>query len=319
MWAGLYSELVVRACNELVMLGGQLRLDFASGTVRLRQFLPQARVGNGRVTIYLTRAGLLQQMRSIAWQVMSEPLRARYIESRYAEVCQRLSAWLGQPVTVERVNINSGQSLHDAIACTARSDAASDELLMVHLDAPAMALLRTALTQIPIASAAWNTALPTALRLIAGSQRLSIEQVNRLAVGDLILPALPSSNAEDNKGRLRLRLGRHDLFLGSLRGRSLAIDRVLLTDQKAHPMTQAAGNPIDNVALDVAFQIGEVKVTLAQLRAMAPGYTFETTVALDDPLVTVLVDGHAQGQGKLVGVGSRIGVQITAWAGRDGL
>lgn len=64
-----------------------------------------------------------------------------------------------------------------------------------------------------------------------------------------------------------------------------------------------------SVEVPVKFRLGESRLTLQQLSSLRPGFVFETTTSVNQP-VTIEVNGAAVGTGDVVVVGDRIGVVL---------
>lgn len=66
----------------------------------------------------------------------------------------------------------------------------------------------------------------------------------------------------------------------------------------------------DTLEVQLAFTVGEKHLTLAELRAIKPGYSFEFDASIDAP-IAVYANGHAIGKGELVQINERVGVRLT--------
>jgi type III secretion system YscQ/HrcQ family protein len=72
-----------------------------------------------------------------------------------------------------------------------------------------------------------------------------------------------------------------------------------------------SASEIDALEVRLTLELEERRITVGELAALAPGHTFTTTVSAASP-VTLKVNGSAVGKGRLVQVGDRLGVTITA-------
>jgi type III secretion system YscQ/HrcQ family protein len=88
------------------------------------------------------------------------------------------------------------------------------------------------------------------------------------------------------------------------------------------PATPATGNPgdtgaglsaseIDALEVRLTLELEERRITVGELATLTPGHTFSDVASLASP-VTLKVNGSAVGKGRLVQVGDRLGVMITA-------
>jgi type III secretion protein Q len=77
----------------------------------------------------------------------------------------------------------------------------------------------------------------------------------------------------------------------------------------------AAAETLDEVPVELVFELGRVAVPLGQLRTMAPGHVFDLGRDLRHP-VDVLLAGRRVGEGELVQVGERVGVRLRSFVPR---
>lgn len=70
--------------------------------------------------------------------------------------------------------------------------------------------------------------------------------------------------------------------------------------------------PLEDLPVTLDFRLGTRRLTLAQVRDLAPGAILELGINLADPL-TILANGRVIGRGHLTQVGAYLGVQITHW------
>ena len=79
----------------------------------------------------------------------------------------------------------------------------------------------------------------------------------------------------------------------------------------------ASGPVVDRLdALEVTlrFEVGELEVTLGELRNIRPGHVFELSQPLNQSVVRILAHGNMLGKGHLVAVGEKLGVRVTEFA-----
>jgi type III secretion protein Q len=80
-------------------------------------------------------------------------------------------------------------------------------------------------------------------------------------------------------------------------------------DEAAGSAAAAAAPDLADLELSVVFELGEKRLTLAELEQLRPGMTFDLGKGLAEP-VTIRVNGTAVGTGEPVQVGDRVGVRI---------
>jgi type III secretion protein Q len=168
-----------------------------------------------------------------------------------------------------------------------------------------------------------DEALPLALRAEIGHSRLSAGDLAALAPGDVLLldaawtgPRRVLWLSADGRAGLHVQLSApaDDTADGtppappSLTVLSPWTATMPVADNAVDPATFSAAS-LDDVPLRVSFDLGELTLTLAQLRAMQPGQVLE----LGHPLagaVRIRANGALVGDGELVEVDGQLGVSV---------
>ncbi len=94
-------------------------------------------------------------------------------------------------------------------------------------------------------------------------------------------------------------------------------DRVTVTGEAGYeseatpdPDTGASPDGIEALELPIAFEIDTARISLAELRAMRPGYVVELATPLAEAAVRLVCHGKTVGEGQLVVIGEHLGVRI---------
>lgn len=66
---------------------------------------------------------------------------------------------------------------------------------------------------------------------------------------------------------------------------------------------------VDDLPIQLVFEVGHKKIKLGDLKSIQPGYTFEMSNPVDMP-VSIRANGKVIGNGQLINLGNRIGVQL---------
>lgn len=66
---------------------------------------------------------------------------------------------------------------------------------------------------------------------------------------------------------------------------------------------------IDDINLNLRFEVGATRMAVGQLASLQPGYVFELQTPVENP-VTILANGRPIGRGRLVQIDDRVGVQF---------
>ncbi|HLO75758.1 MAG TPA: type III secretion system cytoplasmic ring protein SctQ, partial [Magnetospirillum sp.] len=168
-------------------------------------------------------------------------------------------------------------------------------------------------------------ALPIRLRLDAGWTDLPLSDLRGLARGDIVL--LDATMLHEGGG-LIVRVDESTALKARLVGTALVIDdivRTIMTEDPAHsatvqepPAADGAAEPLlaslESVNIRLTFDLGHRNLSLGELKALAPGATFDLGRA-PAQAVNVRANGALIGTGELISVADRIGVRIAVLSG----
>lgn len=88
--------------------------------------------------------------------------------------------------------------------------------------------------------------------------------------------------------------------------------------ERAGDMTACAGGPepapidIASMPVEIRFEAGRIATSYDELRRMRPGFTFELGCRLSEQTIDITANGALIARGELVGIGSELGVRVTA-------
>ena len=68
-----------------------------------------------------------------------------------------------------------------------------------------------------------------------------------------------------------------------------------------------------SLPVQVAFEIGQLELSMGDLASLQPGYVFSLPAHLEGANVTIRANGHAAGRGEVVAVGDTLGVRLLSW------
>jgi type III secretion system YscQ/HrcQ family protein len=151
---------------------------------------------------------------------------------------------------------------------------------------------------------------PVEVAVLAGTMRLPLADLERLEAGDILLPSEYSAA----KGRLSLAFSPKAGFALTVAG-GVATVAAPLASYTEKDVAMPPGNETPLAAsgaleVEIAFELGKQRLSLAEALALAPGKTFPLGM---DPLsaVTVTLNGQALAHACLVDLNGTLGVQIT--------
>ena len=162
--------------------------------------------------------------------------------------------------------------------------------------------------------------LPAVIRVSVGEARLSTAEFASLGYDDLIL-------IDDfflSKGGLcRVKISNGPTFAATLKGSAITITSLqnepIVTPKPmaTSPAAATASTPpspgagaLDQIPVQLIFEVGELHVPYNQLLTLQPGYVFELPALAERP-VSIRANGMVVGRGELLQLGDRVGVRIT--------
>ncbi len=89
-----------------------------------------------------------------------------------------------------------------------------------------------------------------------------------------------------------------------------------LTEEVTDPSVEPS-KLVDEIELELHFEVGQTRMAVGQLKTLQPGYVFELETTTAAP-VAVRASGRAIGRGELVQIAGRVGVKLVEVHGRDG-
>lgn len=192
-----------------------------------------------------------------------------------------------------------------------------------------------ALVEAAPAQAAPVSALPLALRFVAGQTRLTLRQLVSIEPGDAVLPDLWHPARGETRAMLGQNLvavARTDRHTSTLKTpfRPAAEESAAASGEPEMAQDQAAkgadgadgaaeaqaGPGLDAVSVALTFELGRRTLDLGELKAIGEGHVFDLGLDPENP-IDLIANGARIGQGEIVEIGERIGVRVVRLFGRD--
>jgi type III secretion protein Q len=170
------------------------------------------------------------------------------------------------------------------------------------------------------------------LSLSAGRESFPLSLLRAVEPGDVLLFAARARQA----GSLTLEWSSHALWTADLADGTVtlgnAVHRPDIQEISMDNTRQAAASPspprqaatpeaasgkglspaeIDALELPLTLELAEIRLSIGELTALAPGHTLLTDASLDAP-ITLKISGRVVGRGRLVEVGDRLGVLVSS-------
>lgn len=165
------------------------------------------------------------------------------------------------------------------------------------------------------------------LRFDIGASRLQLQEVRAIAAGDIVgiehwrsqgpglhcIASLVRAHERSRGPRIHALAEGSRITVQSLGGAPMA-----------HAESPAAAAPddgsslpldrLDALEVTLRFEVGELELTLGELKTLKPGHVFELSQPLNRSAVRILAHGNLLGNGHLVAVGERLGVRVSTFA-----
>ena len=152
-----------------------------------------------------------------------------------------------------------------------------------------------------------SLSVPITLRICRCEAAVTLAELRSLAEGDVVLAdTLPDAE-------LLLIAGDRLAWQAGWSGGRLTVSaaRRQWEGSSMQENTALTGpeTSLDELPIRLAFEIGRLEVSLAELQAVGPGYVFEVARA-EDEAVDIVANGRRIGRGRIVDVGGALGVQV---------
>lgn len=97
---------------------------------------------------------------------------------------------------------------------------------------------------------------------------------------------------------------------------SLQENPMTSNDDDSRPEVEAASGHagVEQLSVQLRFDLGQVELTVAELSALQPGYVFPLGGQLEGANVAIRANGRQVGRGEVVAVGDSLGVRLLAWS-----
>jgi type III secretion protein Q len=184
---------------------------------------------------------------------------------------------------------------------------------IVHMDSLALMLVGSlAQSHTPEVDESAFDALPVRLQLCIGQTRLDLDQMSRLRAGGLVFMA-HSHRGDGDQVLLLARTGMRQYLSATARidGQQLLIVSAPMNTTTPTPEdTDDTDLSLEQMPVDLSFDLGHKTVTLKELRQLGEGQA----LPLDRPIaqgVTIRANGAVIGQGQLLDIDGRLGVLIS--------
>ena len=152
--------------------------------------------------------------------------------------------------------------------------------------------------------------LPVYVGFEIGGARLNYGEVKDLANGDIILAEYTYSDPQNNA--VTTKVQGESMWACSLEPSSVTvISRVeeKMDGRSEREQAQQIEQKLESLEVDIAFELGRLKMRLDELKSVKEGYVFDLKRQMEK-YVTISANGSPIARGELVRIGRRLGVRI---------
>jgi type III secretion protein Q len=180
--------------------------------------------------------------------------------------------------------------------------------LALRLDPAHLETIAACFDLLPPEPAAWD-GLPVLGRCEVGSTRITAAELRGAAVGDLLVVEQHALRER----RVALRFASMVSLTATIEGSQITVaggtgGGMADPERTDEPSGVPLGD-LEGIEVTLTFQLGRVQLTLAELRAIGVGQSFDLGRDLQAP-VDILANGRLIGRGALIQIEDRVGVRI---------
>ncbi|MES2596706.1 MAG: type III secretion system cytoplasmic ring protein SctQ [Verrucomicrobiota bacterium] len=177
----------------------------------------------------------------------------------------------------------------------------------VHGDDAALAHLASLMERAPV-TAQDDASLPVLVQLSAASMMLKLSELRSVEVHDVLFAELMDYRAAKE---CAFYLGGRRAGIGTLEAKVFSLKQLITAP--AQTMANANSASVNDIEIELTFVVGQTTLTVAELRSLAPGFTFDLGSPAGADL-TICANGKSIGKGQLIEVGEHLGVRVTEFS-----
>ena len=239
-------------------------------------------------------------------KVLPQLVAKSILEGAFLSVIQSLEEALNQEIELTSIQFGAAQApyterLEFIIKETSQASTWIDGALFIPENL--LPLLAEAWNNLPFKSPE-KTNLPVEGKVVLeiGRQTLTLKEFRSLRENDILLLG---EGPDFEHGEVWLTISEDQSFQADWQSGKITLRSPLLF--QTLPFNSSMD--IDLIPLDLQFVVGQKKLTLKELRALKPGYSFDFPASLEGP-VKLMANGQLVGTGEIVMVEDRLGVRL---------
>jgi type III secretion protein Q len=150
---------------------------------------------------------------------------------------------------------------------------------------------------------------------VLANARLRLSQINTLTKDDIVLfDCLPPQNGAELS--IQVNVAQSPFWLAKKSGNHLVVQAKLEYSMEENAKKTVRENEeindLEDIELELVFELGRMSMPLSEVRRIGPGYTFDLAGKLTQP-ISISINGGCIGSGELVKIDNRLGVRLTRY------
>ena len=263
----------------------------------------------------------------IDWRSLEHDARLLAWSLKYEAVIEHLRALLGlavEPVSIVPATEVALGPAHCSLSFEITDDGSRPLLLgtmSVHVE---LLNLDLDIAGSPSKHCVSGELVPIPFRVVVATTDLATADLSQLASGDIVSLGTPERiragarivfESANDEMRIAVRLGAAATRVESIEtGRRTASPQIQGSNQRPimpYPEeTSGTSIPVDLLPVTLNFEAGEISLTVAELKALAPGAMLSFGRKLTDSPITIRANGRVLGIGELVLIDDFLGVRL---------
>lgn len=164
---------------------------------------------------------------------------------------------------------------------------------------------------LPIISIREYQDLPVRAGVIGARCKLTLDEINSLGIGDVLLLETTSDRAKNNLVTLKVQ-GQPMWECIKQDGNLVVVSYVedkMAEDKKDGNAARQENTDLDSLEMDIEFELESIKMSLRELKSVQEGYVFDLEKKFEK-YILVYANGRPIARGQIVRLGKRLGVRV---------
>jgi type III secretion system YscQ/HrcQ family protein len=262
----------------------------------------------------LTDVASLEDFKSL-----TEELRGVVLESAFERILDHIEKLSGTRSTICSVSENNTSNPTPSLPCIffslIRRKDAMQARGFIRTDAAGLQWIAGRMGRLSAKTKNRLNHLPVTGSIEIARAALTGTQINGLELNDIVL-AGETGAWDDREVSIRFSKGL------ALKGSKVEADRILIQDvikdngeikkmRDKKVATQPSELPVEEIPVELVFEIGQTEMTMGELKHLQPGYTIQLDETIDrHKPITIKGNGVAVGTGEIVLIDDHLGIRI---------